>query len=112
MSERDLCDRFLGGLRKPLLTRAEMLNAYLADQVAHRRPQIEQALEDRCDAEVARLKEEKQPDRARIAAVIDEKYASLARIDQEASVFSLYNADIQIRRILNLKFHLIDIYIF
>lgn len=84
VSERDLCDRFLGGLRKPLLTRAEMLNAYLADQVAHRRPQIEQALEDRCDAEVARLKEEKQPDRARIAAVIDEKYASLARIDQEA----------------------------
>ena len=37
LSEKDILELFLGGLKKPLLTRAEMLNEYLLDKVIRKK---------------------------------------------------------------------------
>jgi DNA helicase-2/ATP-dependent DNA helicase PcrA len=83
ISEGKLRDRFIDGLKRPLLYRAELLNEYLVSQIQWKRPALEQALEKRCDSAVARFKRGDKGRYLSVGEIIDEKYTSLKRLDDE-----------------------------
>lgn len=99
MDEAEIETRILGGMKKSLLTRAELLNGYVSEQVRRLLPALETALERRCDEDVARIKAGKNGGRESVAEVIDAKYASLQRLSAEAQ--SLRN--VYLRQIKSLK---------
>jgi DNA helicase-2/ATP-dependent DNA helicase PcrA len=84
LSEKDIKELFLGGLNKPLLTRAEMLNEYLADKVKRKKTELELLYEKNCDQAVAQFKKGITGSYYSVGEIIDDKYVRLKRLAAEA----------------------------
>lgn len=83
LTEKDIMELFLGGLKKPLLTRAEMLNEYLADKVKRKKPELELLLEKNCDQAVSQFKKGVTGAYISTSEIIDTKYITLKRLYAE-----------------------------
>lgn len=84
LTEKDIEELFLGGLKKPLLTRAEMLNEYLSDKVKRKKPELELLLEKNCDQAVSQFKKGIKGPYQSTSEIIDNKYIALKRLYAEA----------------------------
>lgn len=99
MDEAEIKERILGGMKKPLLTRAELLNSYLAERIGRARPIRELALEQQCDRDLARFKAGDRDGHESVAEIIDAKYAALDTLAAEAKALK----NIYLRQIKTLK---------
>jgi hypothetical protein len=61
LTEKDIEELFLGGLKKPLLTRAEMLNEYLSDKVKRKKPELDCCLEKNATRPYRKLRRYQRP---------------------------------------------------
>ena len=81
----ELEERILGGLKKPLLKKAELLNEWLAQRVRDTLPLLENRLEAECDAAIRAIRNGSAPEGSSIAGAIDRKHEALDALKKEAA---------------------------
>lgn len=84
ITEAEIRERILGGVQKPLLTRAELLSSYISQRAAKALPLLRQALERECDEALSRFKDGERGSYGSAAEIIDEKYEKLSALSAEA----------------------------
>ncbi len=83
--EEELRERILGGLKKPLLAKAELLNEWLAQRVREALPVLENRLEAECDAAIRAIRSGAAPAGSSIPQAIDQKHEALESLRKEAA---------------------------